>query len=170
MGVSCLIKHVITNLKSCTVTQNFCNSQQLTIGGFPASEVTCEFNAFENGSAITSYAYKNKLMFVEAGVVTNPDRSPSTAANIVYIPIGYFKISECESENDYQTVLVKGYDISADWTDTFGSASATTLAAVIACLAAEKGRIIIRTGNTPSMWNTITPRTSRRSTRALPSA
>ena len=124
-------EHVITSLKTCTVTQNFCNSQQLTIGGFPASEVTCEFNAFENGTAITNYAYKNKLMFVECGVVTNPDRDPSVPAVVEYIPVGYFIIAESESDNEYQTVTVKGYDISADWTDTFGSASATTLWSVV---------------------------------------
>lgn len=111
-------QHTITSLRSLSVTQNGIASAQLSMSGCPTSELRAEFNTT---AAQRSYAFKGRLCFVECGVVYN-------GSQVAYIPIGYFNITEAATENDWQTVTVKGYDFAQSWTEKFSAAGATASA------------------------------------------
>ncbi|MBR2732144.1 MAG: hypothetical protein IKD72_09205 [Clostridia bacterium] len=111
-------QHTITSLRSLSVTQNGIAAERLSMSGCPTSELRAEFNTT---AAQRSYAFKGSLCFVECGVVYS-------GGQVAYIPIGYFNITEAATENDWQTVTVKGYDFAQSWTEKFSAAGATASA------------------------------------------
>lgn len=115
-----ITQHTVCELAECSIEQSVCAGDKLTMGGACSSSLKATFTAREatvNGedktattaNFITSYSYKDKVAFVECGIKYDYD-STNDKDLYFYIPMGYYVIKEAESENDWQTVSITGYD------------------------------------------------------------
>jgi len=136
---------IFTEFKTLTVQQNFCAAEELTAGGFPQQEFNAEI---VNTANLT--AFKGKIAKVECGV--------NYGSSVAYIPCGYFVINEAKTDNNYKTVILKGYDISGEWTGTFSGGSSSAKAwNVLSTFASGKG--VTLAYNDSAIYSTLRSRT-----------
>ena len=132
--------YTITSIRNITITQNACNNTEISIGGFPAQELSVEFDSLSS-MVSSGYVYKDKIIFVECGVCY---KDSSENLKYCYVPMGYFQVEQSETDNDGVTVKITARDMGYYWGDTYtGSTSDTTAKAQIDSFAASKGISVV---------------------------
>lgn len=114
------IAYYISDLKSGSVTQNATGDEKLSMGAAVTNELTCKFSAVSEGDITTTtglssrtltpidvsqYSFLGKVCRVDCGIVL------SHSVKIQYTTIGTFKITEVNSDDNWQTITIKGYDV-----------------------------------------------------------
>lgn len=112
--------YYLSDLKSCTVTQNATGDERLSMGSAVSAELTATFIARYEGNItniddlvnrtttpINNYAtynYKGKKIVAQCGILYDEE-------NFNYIDVGTFFIDEVSTNDDGVTITIKAYDL-----------------------------------------------------------
>lgn len=127
-------RYYISDINSCSVTQNGTGDEQISMSGAPSSQVSCEMWLMNEDNLTTLSAVESReatqisltnlvgyFIRPEVGII-------DTEGNIIYTPLGIYEITEATSKSDWKTVNITAYDIMSTKLQsyTFDSAQFTS--------------------------------------------
>lgn len=127
-------RYYISDINSCSVTQNGTGDEQISMSGAPSSQVSCEMwlmneNNLTTLSAVESRKATQISLTNLVGYFIRPEVGiVDTEGNIIYTPLGIYEITEATSKSDWKTVNITAYDIMSTKLQsyTFDSAQFTS--------------------------------------------